>query len=88
MGSVIYDPLLDELVLNPVGKSPAAFNGSDCNGNDGDSNRVLDTSVGGIFLVVVNNATLHPTNDYTVSGTEITFLNAIFDDAVISVWHS
>lgn len=64
--------------------------GSDCSGNDAAKNRVLtlaNTSLTTGIIIWINGTMLHPTHDYTVShlaaGTEITFLNQIYDDNYI-----
>ena len=70
------------------------YTGSDCTGSDGDSNRVLtlantDKTVQDGFSVYVSGLELSLTSEYTVShnstATEITFLNALFDDMNIIV---
>ncbi len=67
------------------------YNGSDCTGSDGGSNRVLTISNTGAtsengFLVYVSGLALALTSEYTVvhntSGTVITFLNAVWDDQI------
>jgi len=73
------------------------YNGSDCSGSDGDSNRVLILSNTGItstneFLVYVSGLALSTTTEYTVvhkdGSTEITFLNKLWDDMTIIVQYS
>ncbi len=68
--------------------------GSDCSGSDGAANRVLtlantQTTVQGGFLVYASGLALALTTEYTVdhnnSGTEITFLNRMWDDMTIVV---
>lgn len=70
------------------------FLGSDCSGSSGDSNRVLTISNTGnttsnSFLVYASGLALSLNVDYTVnhksSGTEITFLNPLWDDMTIVV---
>ena len=61
------------------------YTGSDCTGNDGDTDRTLATE--GVTLVVVDGMLLQPSIDYTVSGNTITFLNQIFDEQKITVWN-
>lgn len=68
------------------------FDGSDCTGSDGGSNRTLTltnttlTQQDG-FMIYVSGLAISLTNDYTVShlstGTVITFLNPIFNDSLI-----
>lgn len=61
--------------------------GSDCTGADGDSNRTLTVSVAltGHELIYVNGRPLHPTEEYTTSGSVITFLGPVFNDEFIRV---
>ena len=68
--------------------------GADASGSDGDSNRVLTLSNTGVtqqsgFLVYASGLPLGLTTEYTVShnetGTEITFLNGLWDDMTIVV---
>ena len=68
--------------------------GADCSGNSGDSNRVLTLSNTGLtqqngMLVYVSGLALALSEEYTVShknsGTEITFLNPLWDDMTIVV---
>lgn len=68
--------------------------GADCNGSDGDSNRVLTLSNTGLtrqsgFLVYASGLALALTTEYTVShnnsSTQITFLNPLWDDMTIVV---
>lgn len=68
--------------------------GSDCSGSNGASNRVLTlantkNTVQGGFLVYASGLALALTTEYTVdhnnSGTEITFLNGMWDDMTIVV---
>lgn len=70
------------------------YNGSDCSGSDGASNRVLTlsnttTTQQDGFLVHVAGLALALTQEYTVShnetATEITFLNPLWDDLLIIV---
>ncbi len=70
------------------------FDGSDCSGSEGASNRVLTltntylTQQDG-FLVHVSGLVLGLTSEYTVShlttGTQITFLNPVWNDLLIVV---
>jgi len=68
--------------------------GSDCNGSSGDANRVLTLANTGItkqngFLVYASGLALAVITEYTVdhnsSGTEITFLNSLWDDMTLVV---
>ncbi|MHA1302301.1 MAG: hypothetical protein ACTSPI_01180 [Candidatus Heimdallarchaeaceae archaeon] len=70
------------------------YTGSDCTGNDGATNRVLTLSntgntVPGGFLVYASGLALSLTTEYTVvhnnTGTQITFLNRMWDDMEIIV---
>ena len=55
--------------------------GSDCNGSDGESNRILtlNATPETLFLVSVGGMILTVTTQYTISGDEITFLNKVYD---------
>jgi len=55
----------DSLTFNPVN-----YVGSDCTGNDGDTNRTLS---GAPDLIFLDNKILHPTSDYTITDEVITF---------------
>jgi len=61
--------------------------GSDATGSDGDTNRVLTLSATPSFMIhiFVGGAPLHHTDDYTVSGADVTFLNALFNSQKIEV---
>ena len=60
-------------------------NGSDLSGNDGAINRTL-VAVGTVLQVFVDMQHLHLSTDYSMSGSTITFLNAIYDSQKISVY--
>ena len=74
--------------------STETYDGSDCTGSDGDSSKVLTlansrtTSSDGLF-VIASGLVLHPTTDFTISHknalSEITFVNALYDDQPILV---
>lgn len=79
-----------------MGLTPTTENklGSDCSGSDGASNRVLTlantlTTVQGGLLVYVDGSAISLTTNYTINhnntGSEITFLDALADSAVIIV---
>jgi len=68
--------------------------GADCSGSSGDLNRVLTlantgNTTGNGFLLYVSGLALSLTTEYTVShknsGTEITFLNPLWDDLAIII---
>lgn len=62
--------------------------GSDCTGTDGSTNRVL-TVTKEIFsstIVSVDGVILRRTSQITVSGQDITFLDALFDASSIEVY--
>jgi len=65
------------------------FNGSDCTGSDGDTNRVLTTSnvsgALGEIMIFIDTQYLRKTDDYTVSGNDITFLIKVWDTQKIDV---
>ena len=62
--------LSEEASISPISPN---YTGSDCSGYDGDPNRTLTASATP-RLIVVDNQTLHPTKDFTLSGNTITFL--------------
>lgn len=65
-----------------------SFVGADCTGSDGDSNRVLTTSISnaiGKIIIFADGQFLRETNDYTTSGNDITFLIKIWDTHKIDV---
>ena len=73
------------------------YNGSDCTGTDGDTNRTLtisnsSTTNDDYFEVFVNNSFLHLTTDYTIvhnsSSSVITFLNNLWDEQPITIIYS
>ena len=66
-----------------------SFAGSDCSGSDGNTSRVLttvgaSTAIGEITLFV-DGAFLRETDDYTLSGNDITILIKIWDTQKIDV---
>lgn len=61
------------------------FDGSGCSGTDKTTNRTLNVP-NGIGFVIVERKVIHPTDDYTVSGTTITFLIRIDNRMKISVF--
>ena len=71
----------------PLQKQSIAKQGSDCTGTDGAANRTLDVSAGITTdnLVYVAGRCLHPTSEYTYSGSVITFVVNIFDADLIRV---
>ncbi len=73
------------------------YNGSDCTGSTGGSNRVLTISnttktENDGFLVHASGLVLALTSEYTVdhnsSGTQITFLNPLWDDQTIAIQYA
>ena len=67
-----------------------SFLGSDCTGSDGDANRVLTTSISsaiGEIIVAADGSFLRETDQYTISGDNITFLFKIWDTHKIEVRH-
>jgi len=58
---------------------------SDATGSDGATNRVLTATSTPLF-VVLERQFLHPTTDFTVSGSNITFLVPLFNVARVTVW--
>ncbi len=61
------------------------FLGSDCTGSNPSKNRTLSVS-NGIGQVFVDRRMLRPTDDYTTSGTTITFLISVDDRHKITVF--
>ncbi len=61
------------------------FLGSDCTGTNKTINRTLSVP-NGISQVFVDRRILRPTDDYTVSGTTITFLIAVDNRHKITVF--
>jgi hypothetical protein len=65
--------------------------GSDCTGSDGDSNRTYTLPDVGVLEsgmdIAINGTTLHEGagNDFTISGSVITFLNPVDDTDVIRI---
>jgi len=66
--------------------SNSVYLGINCTGSDGDVNRVLVSNITFPILVSVDNWLLSSGFDYTLSSSNITFLNPVWDDMVISVW--
>lgn len=62
------------------------YTGSDCTGSSGSKNRTLDVSSGTPNIVVLERQVLHPTSDYTLSGSVITFLVKVYNTMRITVW--
>ena len=67
------------------------FDGNDCSGSSGAVNRVLTTSSAssarGEIQVIVGGRMLRKTDDYTVSGNDITFIKPVFNQHLIEVWY-
>jgi len=65
------------------------FTGANASGSDGDTNRVLAatnvTQAKGEITVTLDKQTLRKTDDYTVSGNNITFLSRLLDRHKIDV---
>lgn len=63
--------------------------GSDCSGTDSATNRVLThtTKVWDSVMILVQGRTLHPTDEFTISGNDITFLVNIFDADIIHIYN-
>ena len=75
-------------LLNP-NQAGESFVGSDCSGSDGDTNRVLTTSringALGEIILFVDGTFLRKTDEYTVSGNDITIKIMIWDEQKIDV---
>ncbi len=61
------------------------FGGTDCTGTDKTTNRTLSVT-NGVGQVFIDRRILRPTDDYTVSGTTITFLVPVDDRHKIEVY--
>ena len=72
-------------VWDDLGYTAESFTGINATGVDGSISRVLVT-VNPAVLVVVDNYMLHPTVDYNLVGSNITFVNNIWNDQVITTW--
>lgn len=61
--------------------------GVSCSGSNGESSRVLTLASSPTFMmnVIVQGAVLMNTNDYTLSGTSLTFVNPIDNSDIIEV---
>lgn len=86
-----FNPVWDDQIINVWSLANTDLNmtyvnylGSDCDGSSGDANRNLATS--GANMVVIDNSWLSYTDDYTLSGGTVTFLNPLWDDQRITVW--
>ena len=80
------------ILLRPTSNVRTLFNstnfaGSDCTGTTGALSRTLDTSESDIFQVTLERQILHPTLDYTISGTTITFNIKVYNQMNITVFH-
>ena len=87
-----YNPFTDDFDNTGTGSlnTPASYVGSDCSGSDGETNRTLTVTEASALdkaIITVDNQTLHPTSDYTVLGSVITFINAVFDEMRITIWN-
>ncbi len=75
----------DNILLKKIGGMQIigeSFVGSDCNGTDGQTNRVLTTSISnaiGEITLFVDGTFLRKTDEYTTSGNDITILIKIWD---------
>lgn len=72
------------LSQNPVEQHDA----SDCTGTSGASNRVLTVtkSIFSSTIIVVDKMVMERGNDISVTGQDVTFLGALFDDSKIEVY--
>lgn len=61
------------------------YTGANLTGNDGDTNRLIDTGLT-VSIVNIDTFTLQPTWDYTAVGTVVTFLNPVWNDQVITIY--
>ena len=83
---------MENILLQKITGSEMAgesFVGSDCDGSDGDTDRVLTTSgvsgALGEITLFVDGAFLRKTDEYTVSGNNITIKIKIWDSQKIDV---
>lgn len=67
------------------GLTSTNFTGSNAGGSDGDTGRILATGVTPI-LVVLEREFLHPLIDFTISGSNVTFLVNLFNFQRITIW--
>jgi hypothetical protein len=71
--------------------TPEQFDGSDCNGSDGATNRVLTTSgasgASGEIQVFADGRLLRKTDQWTLSGDDITFLVKVYNAHKIDVYY-
>ncbi len=66
--------------------TPKDYLGSNLTGTSGSINRTLNTGMRNISLVLVEREILHPTDDYTISSSTITFIVPIFDAMNITIF--
>ena len=71
--------------VNYSGITSDNFAGSDCTGTDKATNRTLSVP-NGISQVFIDRRMLRPTDDYTTSGTTITFLVPVDDRNKITIF--
>jgi hypothetical protein len=66
--------------------SNSVYLGNAASGLDGASNRVLNINITNPLLISVDNMLLTNTIDYSFVGNNVTFINKLYNDMVISVW--
>ena len=84
--SYAFNPFTGNLdIVNKL--SSTNYTGNDCSNpttDNGNPNRTL--TVTGVILIIVDNQLLHPTVDYTLVGTTLTFLNEMWNSQKITIW--
>ena len=87
---VEWDQMAGELAAAAITQNLEQFTGANCSGPEG-ANRVLTTTgvsgANGEIIVTVDRQTLRKTDDYTISGENITFLVSIFDTQKIDIFY-
>ena len=67
------------------------FQGSDFSGSSGNVNRTVtlaDTpATSGTAVLYVQGRILHKTQEYSISGTTLTVIGALYDDDYVDVWY-
>jgi len=65
--------------------------GSDFSGSDGDSNRTVTLTntplTSGTALIYINGRLIHKTQEYSISGSVLTIIGALYDNSYIDVWY-
>lgn len=56
-----------------------------CSGTSGETGRVIN-AVGSVQLLVLDNSLLHPTVDYSTTGSIVTFNTKVWDGQKLTIW--